>query len=84
MKAILKQEWDVLDFSKRRGEKDRHVKIGPGTFELERIPNPFYPDRYCLVLKGTTIGMSEPAFRQWRDDDNTTGVQGDDEIWIEE
>lgn len=82
MKAILKRSWQMIDFSKRCEEAGRDVTIEPGTIELERVQHPLFPKTKCLVIKGTMVGMAENAFRQWRDDDNQTGVQRNDEIWI--
>ncbi len=84
MKATLLRTWNMLDFSKAKDDASRHTEVQPGVYEIERIEHPRYPNHQCLVLKGTTIGMAEPAFRQRRNEDNATGVQRIGEIWIEE
>jgi len=63
MKATLKRTWEMLDGSKPPAEAK--VEVEPGTYELERIPNPHGHDAPWLVLKGTTTGMAEGAWRQW-------------------
>jgi hypothetical protein len=54
----------MLDFAKP--ERENKVNIQPGTYELVRIPNPYgYRNRTWLIIKDTTIGMSEGAWKQW-------------------
>lgn len=69
--ATLWRTWRLSDGSVP-GAKDangtRHsvkVEVGPGIFELERVANPRGFDAPWLVLKGTLVGMTEGAWRQW-------------------
>jgi hypothetical protein len=60
IKATVKRPLWAIDFSKTAGDDD--VQIQPGEYELVRIPNPYRHDAFCLVLKGTLIGMVEAAW----------------------
>ncbi len=64
MQATLKRVWEMLDYS--QSGNSRKVNVEPGTYELERIPNPSGYEGSWLVIKGTTIGQSEAAWRQWK------------------
>ena len=63
MQAVLKRTWEMLDYSKE-GDA-RKSQVAPGTYDLNRIPNPNGHPGYWLVILGTTIGMAEGAWRQW-------------------
>lgn len=64
MFMTLKQDWDVLDATTT---PHKQAKIPAGRHEIERIPNPSYPGKFWLVLKGTRIGASEGSLREWPD-----------------
>jgi hypothetical protein len=64
MRAWLKRTWEMRDHSKHRDHAKTNVK--PGVYELERIPNPYGLRQDWLIIKGTTIGMAEVAWRQWQ------------------
>lgn len=49
-------------------EQPTLVKIAPGRYELERIPDPFNSGQVMLVLRGTMTGMTERAWRRWLPD----------------
>lgn len=63
IRATTKRVWEMLDYSKPRNEDK--TELQPGTYELERISNPHGFEGNWLVVKGTTIGMSEGAWKQW-------------------
>lgn len=71
MKATLRRTWDLLDYSHPQdlGGKYPVRKVEPGVYEVERIPNPASFAGDWLVIKGTTIGQSEGAWRQWGADE---------------
>lgn len=50
---------NLLDHTKRRG--DDWVKVEPGEYEMDEVPNPKGGDRPWLVIKGTTTGASKGA-----------------------
>jgi len=60
---VLKREWTLTDLN---NDQAAATKIGPGRFEVERIPNPFgHQNADWLVLKGTKIGCAETYWRDW-------------------
>lgn len=63
IKATLKRDWEVHDAS--NPPKAPTKILAPGTYELERIPNPLGYQGNWLVLVGTKTGMAENAWRQW-------------------
>lgn len=70
MQATLKRTWDIPDgsvvYKNSVGANDcKSVKVHPGTYTLERIPNPLGFKAPWLVIAGTMIGMCENAWRQW-------------------
>lgn len=84
--ATLWRTWDLPDGSvtdKPDAIGVRHatrVPTGPGTFELERVANPRGHEAPWLVLKGTLVGMTEGAWKNWPVAD---GVEpGSDEFHI--
>lgn len=86
MTATTKRPWELLDHTKSMN--NMRVTMPAGTHQLERIPNPKgYPGNW-LVIKGTTIGMSEGAWRDWKNGDlNSKGKPidwGEFEIAIQE
>lgn len=62
MKVVLKEPMPVADFST---EPWRHSQLGPGSHEVEEIPNPAcgFAVRWW-VLKGKTIGAAIPIWQQ--------------------
>jgi hypothetical protein len=62
IKVTLKGMIEMVDFT--QAENSQKVPIQPGTYELERIRNPYGYDGSCLTLKGTKIGMAEDAWTQ--------------------
>lgn len=62
IKVRLKRLWHLIDGS---SDNAADVPVDTGTYELERIPNPFGHTGNWLVLKGTKIGMGEKAWKQW-------------------
>lgn len=60
--ATLKKAWEMVD---AKNSAKEHTIVEPGTYELERIENPYGHNAKWLVLKGTKIGMAEGAWRQW-------------------
>lgn len=61
MHMVLKREWTATS-----ADDGRAVKIGPGRFEIERIPNPFgHKDADWLVLKGTKTGATKNYWLSW-------------------
>ena len=75
MFATLGREWELLD-----GKTKHFAKVAPGRYELEKIPNPFGHEASWLVLKGTMVGMTEEAWKQWR---NGEGIHGKPVDWGE-
>ena len=71
MQAKIKKTFQVLEHVAPNGLKGQNIEAG--TYELERIPNP-RPDgeSHWLVLKGTTIGMLEEA---WKKDDSVEIIE---------
>ncbi len=63
IKATTRRVWEMLDHSKPRDNNNAYLQ--PGTYELERIPNPYGFAGSWLVVKGTTIGMAEGAWKGW-------------------
>ncbi len=63
MQLLLKRQWEVLDASSGKAQL---AFVGPGIFEVERIPNPCGYEAYWLVLKGTKIGATEGFWRDWQ------------------
>jgi hypothetical protein len=63
IQAILKRTWIFLDHSIQK--RDDSVEVKPGTYELERIPNPRGHEGYWFIIKGTTIGGGEKSWRQF-------------------
>jgi len=66
MIATLHREWELHTW-KEDGTTGNDVYVGPGTVELERIPNPLGYKGFWLIIKGTNVGMAEGAWRQWED-----------------
>jgi len=65
MTVILKRDWDTLDVSKLRLPRERHVLIPAGSYEFERIDNPYKPGTFFLVLEGTKTGVAEEFWRRF-------------------
>jgi hypothetical protein len=61
--ATLKRAWKMIDAGENAKERD--VTVQPGTYELERVRNPYAYSAKWLVLKGTLIGMTEGSWMQW-------------------
>lgn len=66
MTAKLKRTWEMLDGSLPIGSP--RVMVEPGQYTLERVANPHGFAAPWLVLRGTTIGMAEGAWREWEDE----------------
>lgn len=65
----LKREWTGIKLPENGGQpmppSECKVKIPAGTYEMERIPNPFGNPHPWLVIKGTRTGCSEQFLRDW-------------------
>lgn len=81
--GTTKRVWEMIDYSKSLDNGRSEVQ--PGTYELERIPHPRGLEGNWLVLKGTTVGMHENAWRQWTTSGSDMNPMWDDaEIVLEE
>lgn len=63
--VIKRCAYPVFDGSRKPEDPLLSLRIGPGTYTLERIPNPMEPgtDDPWLVIKGTKIGQREIVWR---------------------
>lgn len=77
MRAIFKESWWMLDHSKPIEACNTDVE--PGTYELEKIPNPHGHKAPWLVISGTTIGATVGYWREWSQE-----VSADNPIVLEE
>jgi hypothetical protein len=70
MQIILKRAWTILNTS--RILQNSIASIPAGTYEVNRISDPYLPARRgpWLVIKDTGIGMPEHWWRLWQ---NTPG-----------
>lgn len=60
MRVTLKRTWELIDSQSRRC-----VEVSPGTYAVEKIPNPFGHPGFWFVLAGTRVGMACGAWTQW-------------------
>lgn len=68
----LKMRWPVINAVKPL----ENCYIPPGRHEIERIPSPFGTKSFWIVLKGTTIGMTEEFWLHF----SQTGIKNLDAI----
>lgn len=63
IRAIVKEDLELRNFMESRGSEKYVVTIKPGTYQLNRVLNPFGHNGNWLVIQGTTIGGAEEYWR---------------------